>query len=233
MAVDRPGFGLSPRLPGRTLLDWVADVRALADRWGLERFPVVGYSGGGRYALACASALPERLSLAAVVATPGPPQMPGFRANMTWLDLLSLRLAGSAPAAATALWGSIRWMAVRHPDRFVAGLAAGLSRPDREYLADPGSRASFLATIVEGFRQGVGGVVDEYAIESRPWGFALEQIRAPVRLWHGDEDRIVPLAHSIYTAGRLPGARLQVLAGVGHLLGAAIEPVVTAIAAEG
>ena len=232
-AIDRPGFGLSTRRRERTLLDWPDDVRALADLWKLERFAVVGYSGGGRYALACAAAMPERISTAAVVAGPGPPEMPGARRNLTWLDRASLRLAGPAPLAASALWMPVRWLVLNRPQRFAQMLGREVSPPDREYLADPEARGSLLESLAEGLRQGVGAVVDEYAIEARPWGFDTEELRVPVRIWHGDEDRIVPLSHATYIADRVPRARLEVVKGAGHFLGGTIDRVAAAIAAAG
>lgn len=230
IALDRPGFGRSTRRAERTLLEWAEDVRALADRWGLERFAVLGYSSGGRYALACAAALPERLTTVSLLASPGPPEMPGFRHNLTRLDRASLALAGRAPAAAAALWSPIRWLALHRPERLAAALGRSLSPPDRAYLGDSGRRAAFLASLAEGLRQGVGAVIDEYAIEARPWGFELERIEAPVRLWHGDRDRVVGLPHSIYLAGRIPGARLEVLRGAGHFLHLEVERIAGAIA---
>jgi pimeloyl-ACP methyl ester carboxylesterase len=207
-------------------------VGLLADLWGLDRFAVVGYSGGGRYALACAAAMPERITAAAVIAGPAPPEMPGSRRNLTWLDRASLRLAGPAPLAAAALWRPIRWLVLNRPQRFAQLLAREVSAPDREYLSDSAARTSLLDSLAEGLRQGVGAVVDEYAIEARPWGFDPDEIRVPVRIWHGDEDRIVPLPHSTYLAERVPGARLEVVTGAGHFLGGTIGRVAAAIAAE-
>jgi pimeloyl-ACP methyl ester carboxylesterase len=232
IAIDRPGFGRSPRRRERTLLDWPGDVRALADLWGLERFAVVGYSGGARYALACAAAMPERISTTAVIAGPAPPEMPGAHRNLTWLDRASLKLAGPVPLAAAALWRPVRWLVLNRPQRFAQLLGREVSSSDREYLSDPAARGSLLESLAEGLRQGVGAVVDEYAIEARPWGFEPEEIRVPVRIWHGDEDEIVPLAHSRYIAGRVPGARLEVVGGAGHFLGGTIDRVAAAIAAE-
>jgi pimeloyl-ACP methyl ester carboxylesterase len=232
IATDRPGFGLSTRRRERTMLDWPEDVRLLADRWELERFAVVGYSGGGRYALACAAAMPERISTAAVIAGPAPPEMPGSRRNLAWLDRASLALAGPAPLAAAALWRPIRWLVLNRPQRFARLLGREVSHSDREYLADPAARGLLLESLAEGFRQGVGAVVDEYAIDARPWGFAPEEIRVPVRIWHGDDDQIVPLPHSPNIADRVPGARLEVVNGAGHFLGGTIDRVARAIATE-
>ena len=73
IAADRPGVGLSDRLPGRSVLGWVDDIRALGDHLDIERFHVVGVSGGAPYALACAFALPDRIPSVAIVSGVGPP----------------------------------------------------------------------------------------------------------------------------------------------------------------
>jgi pimeloyl-ACP methyl ester carboxylesterase len=103
IAIDRPGFGLSTPVRGRSLLDWPRDVEALCDRLGLERVVVLGYSSGGKYSLACAFALSERVALAGVLAGTGPPEMPGFDEGMMGADRLALTLALRArPLALTA-----------------------------------------------------------------------------------------------------------------------------------
>ena len=78
IAADRPGFGLSDPKPGRGHADWPADVSRLADALGLDRFAVLGYSRGGRYALACAALIPERLTAVGVLSAVTSPDMPGF-----------------------------------------------------------------------------------------------------------------------------------------------------------
>src|SRR5512140_1859845 len=49
IAPDRPGMGGSDFLPGRKMSDWPADVTALADGLHLDRFAILGISGGGPY----------------------------------------------------------------------------------------------------------------------------------------------------------------------------------------
>ena len=78
IGTDRPGFGLSDPKPGRGHADWPADVSALADSLGLDRFAVLGYSRGGRYALACAALIPERLTAVGTLSAVTTPDMPGF-----------------------------------------------------------------------------------------------------------------------------------------------------------
>jgi pimeloyl-ACP methyl ester carboxylesterase len=233
VAVDRPGFGGSSFLPGRALLDWPQDVEALADRLGLERFAVVGYSSGGKYAIACASSLPERVTLAGLVSGTGPPEIPGFRAGLGGIDRISLTLASRARPLALALWGAVRRMALGRPDRFAAQFEKELSEADRAVLADPAIREALLRAVREGLRPGAAGVVEDYAVEARAWGFALDEIRVPVRIWHGDADHVVPLEHSRYLAARIPTARLTVMEGAGHILRDQLDPLVRELANGG
>ncbi len=77
VTVDRPGFGHSDPKPGRSLLDWADDVKALADQLGIDQFAVVGPSGGGPFVAACAYRLPTRIKRAAIVGGSGPIDEPG------------------------------------------------------------------------------------------------------------------------------------------------------------
>lgn len=61
LTFDRPGYGDSPRRPGRTVASVADDVRAVADDAGVDRFAVVGGSGGTAHALAAGALLPERV----------------------------------------------------------------------------------------------------------------------------------------------------------------------------
>jgi pimeloyl-ACP methyl ester carboxylesterase len=231
LALDRPGFGGSSFVRRRALLDWPRDVGALADRLGLERFAVVGYSSGGKYAIACAASLPERVTWAGVLAGTGPPEIPGFRAGLGSFDRISMTLVTRARPLALALWGLMRRMALGRPDRFLAQLEKETRGPDRAVLADPAMREALLRTVREGLRPGAAGVVEDYAVEARPWGFALGEIRVPMRIWHGDSDDVVPLEHSRYLAARIPTASLTVMERAGHLLlGEQLEPVVRELA---
>jgi pimeloyl-ACP methyl ester carboxylesterase len=83
--LDRPGFGLSDFQPNRHLLDWPDDVVEVADLLGLDRFAVVGISGGGPYAAACAYKIRERLTSVAMVSSMGPVDVPGATEGMPFI----------------------------------------------------------------------------------------------------------------------------------------------------
>ncbi len=220
VAVDRPGFGGSSYARGRRLLDWPADVAALADSLGLESFAVAGYSSGGKYALACAHSIPERVEVAAVVAGVGPPDTPGFREGLSRTDRLTMTLGTRARPLALAYWRLARTMLHRRPESFIAEFDKEVSEPDRAVLADPEMRSLVLATTREALRPGALGLVQDIVIQARPWGFRLEDVRLPVRIWHGESDEVVPLRHSRHAAAAIDGAELTTFPGEGHLLAA-------------
>jgi len=217
ISIDRPGFGLSDFQPGRTLLDWPADVAAVMDQLGIDRFAVVGFSGGGPYTAACAYRIPSRLTCAAIVAGAGPVAAPGALDRMTRMRRMGLAVARTAPW----LLRSLIWLLHhprRDPARFFASFSDGFPPADRAIMAQPEIRAMMLANYAEAARQGVRGFAYEGILFSRPWGFRLEDIRMPVHLWHGEEDTSTPVAMARYVAGAIPDCRARFLPGEGHML---------------
>jgi pimeloyl-ACP methyl ester carboxylesterase len=229
IAVDRPGFGLSSPQAGRVPLDWARDVAALADALELERFSVLGYSAGGKYALACAFALPERVEAAAVMSGSAPPDTPGWDEGMIPPERLVQWAALHAQPLARGSWALLGVLARRLPGPVMDGFVRSLSGPDRELAGEAGVREALLLSLLEGLRQGGGATVEDYAIEGRAWGFDLGRIEVPCRLWHGDCDPEVPLAHARWLAERIPGAALEVAENAGHLIFGRLGPVAAAL----
>lgn len=215
---DRPGYGLSDPHPDSRLLDWPADVAALADRLGIRRFGITALSGGGIYALACAAAIPDRLTDVVVTGCPQPMQRAGARKGMRLATRAGVWLGAHAPwlveAVASALSGSIR----RHPGFFIDRSNGDKPESDLRWLSLGSVRAGEVRNLQEAFRQGGWGYAHDLRLLARPWGFATEQIRVPVQLWHGDEDTVIPLSSSRYLASAIPNARLRVCLGEGHML---------------
>lgn len=215
--LERPGFGLSDFQPGRTLLDWPADVAEAADQLALDRFAVVGPSGGGPYVAACAYRLPERLTAAAMVSSAGPADRPGATVGMP-----AVRRAGAAIGRrAPWLLRPLMWLLQnpgRNPQRFFERYTAHNLGPDRELLSQPGFREMLRSSYAESARQGIRGFAWEVRIVARPWGFRLEDIPMTVDLWHGDQDTSTPLSIAQYLAGALPSCRTHFVPGEGHFL---------------
>jgi pimeloyl-ACP methyl ester carboxylesterase len=216
---DRPGVGRSAPHPERIIPDYADDVGALADALGFERFAVLGYSGGAPYALACGARLPERVSAVGIVAGAGPHDRPGSREGCSKSDLMLLDLSLRRPLLARLMmfgWAKVARFA---PSVALKSLAEDASEPDRRFLEEGVHKrgaAEVMSLFSEVFRQGSSGVVLEYRLYGRPWGFSFEEVSVPVRLWHDEEDLVVPVHHAEDLASRLPDAKLHKLRATGH-----------------
>lgn len=214
---DRPGFGKSDPQPGRSLLDWPNDVACLADALGADRFPVVGTSGGGPYAAACAYRMPERVTALALVGSAGPPFVVGNLEGGAQERKAGFALARRAPWLLALIMRFFRNPG-RNPERFLDQYSPEFPEVDRKIQSRPEVRAMFLASYRESARQGVRAFADEVALVSRPWGFSLADIGVPAYVWHGGLDVSMPIAMGRYLASTIPGCRATFLPKAGHLL---------------
>ncbi len=215
IAPDRPGFGRSDFDASRTFADWPDDVAALADGLGLERFAVVGLSGGGPFALACAWKMPERLSATGVISSVGPFDAPGATGGMSRTNHGLFLLARRAPWAVRASARAVAGLMRRAPERFMTRLAYKFPEVDRNVMSRPEVRALVREDFPEAFRQGGRGPAHELILYARPWPFRPERIETEVHLWHGEVDRSVG-AVGQYLAQVLPNCRARLIAGAGH-----------------
>jgi pimeloyl-ACP methyl ester carboxylesterase len=211
IAVDRPGYGLSTFQPRRRLDGWAGDVRHLADHLGLERFGVIGHSGGGPHALVCARFLGDRVGVAVTVGGFCPLGPKGKRAPAESIGMVATR----APWAATAVFRLTFATHHRWPEQSVRMTTRMLPAADREVLRDPEAQAEYMTasspTAAEAAAQDLALMVGD-------WGFKLKDIVVPVHAWHGTEDFNVPFAHSEYVTGEIAGAQLHRVDGAGHLI---------------
>jgi pimeloyl-ACP methyl ester carboxylesterase len=215
LAPERPGLGLSSAQPGRTLLDHAQDVRFLAEALGLGRFSVIGESGGGPYALACAHELPDQVDCVAVVCGLGPVHCSGATTGIAVKERIGYAIAARAPLLAGRALVPIAGWARRRPRQFLYVTRWQLRQADRAVLRGPlGDLVA--ADFAEAFRQGGRGVGQELALLFRPWPFELSAIRVPVAFFHGAEDRTVAVAVARELATSIPGARLRISEREGH-----------------
>lgn len=225
VAVDRPGIGASDLSPGRTYLDWPADVTALLAHLGVEQHSLLGFSSGAPYALVCAVDPAPGLGAVAVVSGNSPVDDPEVRRvlppdSKVYL-LLNERAPWVASAATLAMLAPARIVARRWP-RVSGRLYSMLMSPgDRRVISDYSAEygpETGLAGVVESMRSGMRGVRDDVAIEFADWGFDLADIEIRVEVFHGAEDPLVPLPQAEYVARVVPDARLHVIDDVGHLV---------------
>lgn len=216
IAPDRPGFGLSDVQPGRRLGDWPADVTQLADALGLPRFAVLGVSGGGPYALACAAKIPQRLTAVAIVGGLGPTMDAGSTTGMAALNRFFLSLFRHSQALGRPLLSLLGAGIRRRPELFFGLFTATVPHVDRTALMAPGIQPLFHASMREAFRQGSRGAACELALYARPWDFNLAAIALLVDLWHGELDVTVPPRMGELLSKGIPRCRRHTLAGEGH-----------------
>ncbi len=219
---DRPGYGGSDRFRSRRVVDSVADVSAIADNLGLDRFAVTGGSWGGPHSLAVAARLPERVTRAACIAGVAPFDMPGF----DWfadMDAVNIEELGWALEGEDVLARNIERVAARmiervadDPSKMISDNVQ-LSEADRAQMANPERQDAIRKGINEAFRHGIWGYVDDVLCLIEPWGFDVTEIRVPTRVLYGLTDVLVPRQHGDWLAHNVPGAEAVIDEQGGHV----------------
>jgi pimeloyl-ACP methyl ester carboxylesterase len=198
----RPSYGASTPRPGRRIADGAADAARVADAFGVRRFAVLGYSGGGPHALACAALLPDRVTVVATLACLAP-----FSGTDDWFATMASDRALRAAVAGRDARARVAETEAFDPDTF--------SPSDWAALAGEWGPLGEDAQAAE--RVGPDGLVDDDVAVVRPWGFDVGAITAPALLVHGDEDRVVPYTHSARLHRDIPGSTLWPRRGAGHV----------------
>lgn len=217
IAPDRPGLGLSEPLPEYTLLDWAADVEELMQQLELAEIPLVGWSLGTPYVLACAHALPQMFSKFVCVGTCGPFDSPEYVQELglfldrflltcppsfRWLARAILSLSGKAPAH----------MLKRLAESEVSKSQADLDIVRRMSIRD-------VTDFVYGaLQQGPDGIIDDYWAVREAWGFRPSEIGVDVMMYQGEDDYIAPMSGATRLSELIPGARLITVPKAGHFL---------------
>lgn len=219
VAYSRPGYGGSSPRPGRTVAAVAADVAALLDALGADRFVTLGWSGGGPHALASAALLPDRCLAVATVAGVAPYGAEGldWSAGMGAENLAEFAAAAAGPGPLSDyLTGEAAGLAQVKAEEVAAALGDLVSEVDRKALTD--EFADYTAAVFRAaLSAGIAGWRDDDLAFVQDWGFDLDGITVPVSVWQGAEDRMVPFAHGRWLAGRLAGATAHLLPTEGHL----------------
>lgn len=208
---ERPGYGLSDAKAGRTLHDWCQDLEALADEIGVERFSIVGVSGGAPFALACAYNLPTRVRKIAVICGMGPIDILGQEGFCVSTEE---KICLQGPEFTRAYMTQLANMVNADPDRFAAYYIANLPELDRKLISDD-LVPVLKQSAIEAARQ-VEGMVDDYVIFSQPWNIPLQKIHVPVAFWHSEADQVVPIRHADYLESVIPNAKLNRMQDYDH-----------------
>jgi pimeloyl-ACP methyl ester carboxylesterase len=221
IGIDRPGIGSSTPYQYDNVFAFADDMRTIADTLGIDKMEVIGLSGGGPYTLACAAAMPDRVVAAGVIGgvapTTGADGIAGGVMGSVGLRVAPLLQAAGGPigVVASALIRLIRPLASPAADLY------GRVSPeaDRLLLARPEIKAMFLDDLLNGSRRQMAAPFADVVVFARDWGFRLDEVKVPVRWWHGDHDHIVPFDHGLHVVAKLPDVEMYHLPGESHLAG--------------
>ena len=219
VSFSRPGYGASGRREGRSIVDVVDDTAAVLDAIRAERCYVLGWSGGGPHALACAARLAGSVVAAATIGSVAPYPAEGldWTAGMGAENIEEFGAAMSEPREliafmerAAPIFGAVT------PAQVAEAFGDLIDDVDRGSLSGP--FATWVTDLFhEALRIGYWGWFDDDLAFIRPWGFELDEIHVPVFIWQGAHDRMVPIAHGEWLAAHIPGARPRLFAEHGHL----------------
>ncbi|ALG05637.1 alpha/beta fold hydrolase [Kibdelosporangium phytohabitans] len=205
VSYDRPAYGTSTPQAGRTVGSAAELVSAVADALNIDRFAVMGHSGGGSHAVACAAQLTDRVVAVAALATVAPFDA----AEFAWFEAMATASAASLGAAAAGREAKEKYEASAEfdPDVFTPADFEALSG-SQSWLGDVVDRA---------IAAGPAGLIDDDLAYVTPWACDPARITAPMLLLHGEEDRMIPASHSAWLAAHCPTAELRRTPGDGHI----------------
>jgi pimeloyl-ACP methyl ester carboxylesterase len=206
VSYDRPGYGGSTLNRDRDVASAAADVSSVADALGIDRFAVMGHSGGGPHALACGALLPERVL--GVVSVAG--LAPFGAEGLDWF-------AGMAASGAASLRAAAEGREAKERYEASADEAADPGFIPADHAALEGEWSWFIGVVRPAMENGPGGLIDDDLAYVAPWGFDPARVVAPTLFLHGGLDRVVPSSHSEWLARRCPSAKLRLSSDDGHI----------------
>jgi len=213
VCVDRPGYGATDPVPTPTRGAAADDLEAVVGALGLEGVALVGWSGGGQFAVEAATRPGVRARSLTLLATPAPYH------EVPWAmppELIALcdAVPDDPAAGLEAIRAAMAWFA----DAPQAAALGDPSPADAAARERPGVADALVAMTVEAARQGAEGMAFDIVAGSLRNPFGFDAVDVPVDLFGGDADLNVGLEHLDWWAARLCGSERHVLANTGHLL---------------
>jgi pimeloyl-ACP methyl ester carboxylesterase len=217
IAPDRPGYGETTAAHTMGYAAWAQVVMQLLRHLGIERYAVLGISGGGPNALALAAADGERVVALSVVCPLGPTARPELaHAVHPFVQWLLQRALRTPHALDRLLLSPAAALGHALPRMAVASMRLYNGRADRPCLSHPAVAELLMKNMQRAFQQGSAGVARDLRMMISPWDFSLERIVLPVKLWHGTADELLLPEHSRWIASHLAHAEVQLVPGAGH-----------------
>jgi pimeloyl-ACP methyl ester carboxylesterase len=222
ISYDRPGYPGSDPDPGRDVASAAKDVRTIADYFGIDRFSVVGRSGGAPHALACAALLQDRVISVAALGSLAPQDAYAadgldWEDGMTESNVLAFRCAKEDPDTLRVMLKEQAERVSKGSEGLLKALWPEMGDHDKEVIDDIALRRIIADIHVEALSNNcIDGWADDVIALSRPWGFEPAKITAPVKLWGGKDDVFSPVGHTYWLAGQIAGAEVEIGQGKAH-----------------
>ncbi|MBV8389654.1 MAG: alpha/beta hydrolase [Mucilaginibacter sp.] len=213
---SRPGMGQSDRHKSRTFIDWTNDTIALADHLWIDKFAILGYSGGAPYTLACALKIPDRLLSAVIVSGAGQMNQPEVKNNLSLKHRVFWKVADKFPFLLPVVLNKMKQYRNMSDEDIMNRAERNMPKADFETLKQNNRVALSKEGAEETFRN-MRGVATDVRLPIRPLGFDLGDIKFPIAFFHGKEDNTVPVHVVEWMVPRIPNARLVTYPNDGHV----------------
>ena len=213
---SRPGMGQSDEHKNRTFIDWTNDTIALADHLGIEKFAILGYSGGAPYTLACALKIPGRLSSAVIVSGAGQMNQAEVKNNLDLKHRIFWKVADKFPFLLPIILNKMKQYREMADEDILVRAERNMPQADFEAFKQNGRLTLSKKGVDETFRD-MKGVAMDVRLPIRPLGFNLGDINFPITFFHGKADNTVPIEVVEWMVPRIPAARLVTYPKDGHM----------------
>ena len=213
---SRPGMGQSDRHKNRTFVDWTKDAAALADHLMIDKFAILGYSGGAPYTLACALKMPDRLLSAVIVSGAGQMNQPEVKNNLDLKHRIFWKVADKLPFLLPIILKKMRQYREMSDQAIMSRFERNMPKSDVESFKKNNRLALSKQGVEETFRD-MNGVAMDVRLPIRPLGFDLDAIKFPVTFFHGKQDNTVPIQVVEWMVPRIANAKLITYPNDGHV----------------
>lgn len=221
ITIDRPGFGNSDQKKDRDFIDFSNDLRELTLYLKIKKFSVLGVSGGGVYAAACAYSNSQSIFKCGLISTVGQ-----FKNGKPPKDMASenknvFLLSRKFPWLLKLMLNQQKTFMDKKPAKYKFAIMSNtkhLCRSDRLIMEKEENAEFMLIHMKEAFKKGVKSTINEAKLFCKDWGFNVNQIEVPTEIWHGTEDTLSPISAIRELADKFQNCNKNFVDGKGHFL---------------
>ncbi|MCL2642368.1 MAG: alpha/beta hydrolase [Candidatus Bathyarchaeota archaeon] len=221
IAIDRPGYGLSTYKPRKNIQDLNNDLNYLANHLGIEKFSVLGWSGGGVFALAYMTCCPQRVICGVIAGTPDLP----FEASTAHNNIPLAKYVMKLPFLGTIAMHNMRRQVLKadSPEAFLHSNQGRqtlhtCSRHDLTFFSNPTWMGLMHQSMTEAFRQNnsIKVILEEHKLFLKPWNLPFKNISNKLWIWQGTEDKTCPIKNAYSIAHKIKESNLEIFPQQGH-----------------